>query len=290
MVLPTFLIVGAGKSGTTSLRRYLESHPQVFIPNFKECSYFSNMPEFRGPKDAGYNRRRLRTIEEYESVFSSVRDEVAIGENSPDYLYYHEESVRNIVRVLGDDTRIIAILRNPVDRAYSNYWYFRALGRERESFERALELEARRQQENWQWMYLYRAAGLYADQLRSFLDTFKSVKIYLFDDLVAAPEELIPDMYRFLGVDSGWRAPPVRHKATLAPRSLLLHRVCNRIDRLTPASAPATVRRWLEIVRRENQRRPAMQSETRASLAAFYRDDVDRLASLTGLDLSRWTA
>ena len=88
--MPNFLIVGAARCGTTSLYQWLRQHPEIYIPNKKECRYFSKMPKnFKGPGDEKVNNSIIHSFSEYESLFDEVKDEKAIGDISPDYLFYY---------------------------------------------------------------------------------------------------------------------------------------------------------------------------------------------------------
>src|SRR5215218_4707583 len=123
MTMPNFLIIGAGKSGTTSLYHYLGQHPEVFMSPMKEPKFFcfeGERPNFRGPgDDEEINRKCVTTIDAYRALFDGVACEKAVGEASSMYLYYPKAPERIDHHVAG--VRLIAVLRNPVDRAYSSY-------------------------------------------------------------------------------------------------------------------------------------------------------------------------
>ena len=121
MVLPNFLIIGAAKSGTTSLYSYLNQHPQVYFSPFKEPRFFAlegKEVNYQGPSQV-VNQKAINTIDEYEKLFAGVTDEVAIGEASTLYLYSPEAPAK--IKQYIPQVKLIAILRNPIDRAYSGY-------------------------------------------------------------------------------------------------------------------------------------------------------------------------
>ena len=124
MTLPNFLIIGAAKSGTTALYRYLYDHPEIYMSERKELHYFS-YPETskltKGPHT--YKRLSVSTLAEYMTFFDGARDEIAIGEASPSYLYLPGTAER--IYQLLPNVKIIAILRNPVERAFSAYMHAR---------------------------------------------------------------------------------------------------------------------------------------------------------------------
>ena len=132
MTLPNFLIVGAAKSGTTSLFEYLAQHPEVYVAVCKELHYFSDAPY---PKLANSDK-------EYENLFVGIINEKAIGESSVSYLSDTEAPYR--INKLLKDVKIIILLRNPVDRAYAQWGHMYRLGYEKLTFSQGLSQEASR--------------------------------------------------------------------------------------------------------------------------------------------------
>ena len=140
--LPNFLIVGAAKSGTSSLHNYLNQHHQVFMPSYNKEGMKVKEPRFL-IKDLVQHRLHngIWTFEEYQSLFDDVKDEKAIGESTVLYLYYYKHAINNIKQYLGEDMKIIIMLRNPVDRAYSAFHHVSRGFKENNSFEKSLEIE-----------------------------------------------------------------------------------------------------------------------------------------------------
>ena len=128
---PDFFIVGAAKSGTTSLYSYVRQHPEVFLPSMKEPRFFVDPDYFGG--DALGHLTQVRDLDEYLGLFAGAPECARVGEASPVYLYSRGTAER--IRGFRPDASIVAILRNPVDRAYSHYWLHVRLGAERLSFE-----------------------------------------------------------------------------------------------------------------------------------------------------------
>jgi hypothetical protein len=197
--LPNFLILGAQKAGTTALYAYLRWHPQITGPSFKEVSFF----------DRHYARG-----ERWYRAHMPARRRPFVGEASPSYLF-HPLAPQRVAQLL-PNARLIALLRNPVDRAFSHYQHEVSLGREPLTFEQAIEREETRMRgelermlddpayfsEPW-WNYTYVARGRYAEQLERWFDAFPREQL-----LVLLTEELAQDTpaaYRrvldFLGVD-----------------------------------------------------------------------------------------
>ncbi len=137
--LPNFIVVGAPKCGTTSLYHYLRQHPQIFLPERKELHYFS----FRfmeqllsGPGDRNILATSCRTFAEYAAYFSPAREQRALGDISPSYFYFVE--VCQEMRVRLGVPKIIIMLRDPVEKAFSQYMHLIRDGRETLDFKAAL--------------------------------------------------------------------------------------------------------------------------------------------------------
>ena len=268
--LPNFIIIGAAKSGTTTLFRHLRSHPDVFLAPGKEIHYFDD--QFH--KGLGW----------YKGHFCEVADERAIGEATPGYMYFEEAPMRMAEVV--PDAKLIAILRNPVDRAYSHYWHERVRGREKLEFADAIAAEPERLADGEQrslHYYSYGDRGRYVYQLQRVCQFYprESLLVLLLEELHDTPLESVHSAYRFLGVDDSFIPPnlgAVYHRQVPA-RSLKLRAITRRIPPLhrlidplnTPASSNA-----------------AMNPGVRAELVKVFEEDNAALASWLGRDLSAW--
>jgi hypothetical protein len=281
---PTFILIGAARSGTTALFRYLEQHPGIGVSNPKEPHYFAlsgSRPSFTGPGDAAtINKFAVTDPEAYENIFdaSTVR-----GEASVSYLYYPDVAER--VRSELPDTRIICQLRNPVDRAYSAYTFMRTRDFEPlDSFAAALEAEEARREEGWHHIWHYDAMSRYAGQFERWMLAFPPEQILLltYDEFQADPEQTIAKCFEFLGVDPAFQPPstPTPHFSG-EPRSRFRH----TLARVLPNSAVDRVRAAVE---RRNIQRVRLDPALRSELTDRFRADVTRLEQLTGRDLSHW--
>jgi hypothetical protein len=198
--LPNFLILGAQKAGTTALYAYLRRHPRITGPSWKEVSFFDR----HWTRGEGWYRGN------FPNVLRARGD--LVGEASPSYLFHSLAPQR--VAELVPDARLIALLRNPVDRAYSHYQHEVALGREPLSFEDALAAEEERtagEEERlaadpayfshaW-WNYTYKARGRYAEQLERWLALFPREQLLIApsEELLAEPERVHARVLAFLG-------------------------------------------------------------------------------------------
>jgi hypothetical protein len=197
--LPDFLILGAQKAGTTALYAYLRWHPQITGPSFKEVSFF----------DRHYARG-----ERWYRAHMPISRSATVGEASPSYVF-HPLAPERIARML-PNARLIALLRNPVDRAFSHYQHEVALGREQLSFEEALAGEDGRMRGEldrmladptyfshpW-WNYTYAARGRYAEQLERWYAVFprEQLLVLLTDDLASDTAGTYRRVVDFLGAE-----------------------------------------------------------------------------------------
>ena len=197
MTMPNFLIIGAMKSGTTALYYYLEQHPDIYMSPVKEPNFFSSQ-EQENAADA------VTHIGTYQHLFRGGSGKKAIGEASHSYLY--EPGAAAEIRRYIPEARLIAILRNPIDRAYSHFLHMVQTGTEPlDDFEQALrEEEVGIHKERTFQDYIGR--GLYYDQLERYFGTFprEQVRVYLYEDLSDAPISTVQDAFRFLKVDDSF--------------------------------------------------------------------------------------
>ena len=197
---PTFLIVGAAKSGTTSLYHYLKNNPQIHMSAIKEPWFFSiadlDIEDIKSfPKYVTY------TPKDYESLFISSKD--VKGEASPTYLYWYKPTIKNIKKYhpRWNKLKIIVILRNPAERAYSQYLHIKRKTLEKRAFYEVLKDIKKFEGKDTRKLeyYLdYFGPSRYVDSLRAYLKNFKNVKVYLYEDLKEKPTELMKDLLRFL--------------------------------------------------------------------------------------------
>jgi Sulfotransferase domain len=198
---PNFLIVGAAKSGTTSLARYLSMHPEIYLSTTKEPRFLiSNTIKNINKKDPSYKylmSNSIFSLKNYLNLFKD-RKEKMLGEASIHYLYHHQEAIQNIKKYLGVNTKIIILLRNPVDRAISNWKY---QDKDLLGFSEALKNEDDRINKGFNSFWFYTKLGFYHMQVKSYIDNFTNVKVILFEDFIKDTSLVMNELHQFLEVD-----------------------------------------------------------------------------------------
>jgi hypothetical protein len=269
-VLPNFVVIGAMRSGSTSLYKYLQAHPDVFMPR-KEIHFF--------------DRKWDRGLTWYESRFADYAGQRAIGEATPTYLAEPAALERMVSTI--PEARLIAVLRDPVDRAYSHYWMEHARDREPRSFEDAVddELSGRAGAGSMKTSD-YLGRGEYVQQLAEVSSRYPRSRLHivLFDDLRDRPHETYAEVCRFLGVDDEFVPPRIGERVNryVAFRSLWVRGKRRQLP---------TKWRIGRIVGRLNAREgayPPMAPETRVRLRRHFAPEIAALADWLGRDLSMW--
>ena len=222
MPLPDFIIVGAMKAGTTTLADYLRHHSEIYMPE-EELHFF----DARG----GYTDRWERGVKWYEKQFESADPSDICGEKTPTYSCL--PSVPERIYQVVPDVKIIWILRNPVDRSYSNYWHAVRAGAEKLSFEEAVKQEDERIKENIWKGYVRRSH--YINQIDRFLEYFdrESMHFCLFANMKNNLVSLINEVTVFLGAGDGGVDPQATEKKenmTVLPYSVFVRRAARKMN------------------------------------------------------------
>lgn len=292
MKLPNFFIVGAAKSGTTSLYHYLRQHPQIFMPEVKEPSYFMDW-------DGG-----IKSFDDYISLFFDAKDEKALGEASTGYLYEPEAASR--IRERFPQARIVIILRNPVEMCFALWRHMKRLGKrgERLSFEAALAEENMRLSnprfraaciQSWHANFYYFNRALYYPQVRRYLDIFGSERllVLLFESFKGNPMETCRTVFRFLQVEDSFNPDITRHNVGVEVRHRGLKRALDNphpiFVQMSTLLPHEKIQRVKELLKRINIRpAPTMKRQTRLMLAEAFSSDIELLCRLLDKDLTAW--
>ena len=306
MTLPNFFVVGAPKSGTTSLHALLSLHPEIGMSPVKEPKFFmcDGRPPTpsRGPGDSHAIAQHVWEANAYERLFADVATRPVRGESSPFYLY--DRAALSRIRRLLPDARLIALLRQPEVRAHSNWVDMRTFGREPiRDFLEACEAETTRRSAGWEPYWHYKSVGRYGEQLEFLFSLFKrdQVKVILAEDFAVEPTRAVNDVCAFLGVARdaiddaafGQRQNMTRFvEPTYVNRGIqaLLYRAPG-LRKLLPTAVRARGRgAATRYLARDGAARPDMSPVEVAVARDWYTDDVDLLSRLTDLDLSAWTS
>jgi hypothetical protein len=294
---PQFIVVGTARAGTTSLNSYLLQHPDIFLPVIKEPCFFS----FAGEK-LDYKRGKfafsINSIDAYSALYKKAELGQITGEISTPYLYLHQKTIANIKKFHNDyrSIKIIILLRDPVERAYSQYLWRVRDGREELSFEEAISIEPKRMKENYSFDYFYVDRGKYYEQVKAYLENFNDVKIVLFDDLKANAQRELAAICKFLHVDDQFIfVKRTEQNASFLPKSTLLSKLLTmesktkfKIMNRIPENIKTSIKEQFRKFNSSNVKTPPMKAETEKKLRLEFRDDVLNLQRLIGRDLSHW--
>jgi hypothetical protein len=296
--LPNFLIVGAAKCGTSSLHNYLNQHPDVFMPSYNKQGIKVKEPRFL-IKDLVKNRLRngVWDLKSYQALFNDVVNEKAIGESTVLYLYYYSEAIKNIKKYLGDDVKIIIMLRNPVERSFSAYTHVSRSLKESLSFEEALEVEKSRLENDITLtpMVMYKDMGLYHDMVRAYINNFKNVHIVMYEDFQHNTKKVVKQILAFLNIvriielDTHSKhnvGGKIWRFSFLKPFFMKDNFMKKGLRVIFPKSLRKRFRVFLEYFLKEKVK--PINPETKKVLIDFFRNDVEKLEKLLNIDLKNW--
>jgi hypothetical protein len=301
-MLPNFLIIGTAKAATSALYEYVREHPEVFMPRRKELHHFAAHPNASGPhwavpsEDPTNRYHPVVARADYEKYFEPAGTRQAVGEASPTYLYY--TAAAGNIREAIPHAKLIALLRDPADRAYSAWLHLVRDGHEALSFSDALLEEPARIQRGLDAAWHYRAFGFYFEKLKPYYALFprEQILVLLQEDLMQHPERSMKAVYRFLGVtDSYVPRFELQHNKTGIPKFPKLHAFVEKgihtslVGRVIKAPfSEETLRRGLTRIKNWNLQKPNAPDAVLEELRAGYRSDILKCQALIGRDLSHW--
>lgn len=310
--LPNFFIAGVCKAGTTSLYHYLKQHPEIYMSPIKEPYFFArDFFKHKLRKDFAkslkldlkkyFTQRPLKEVhaaliekwEDYVKLFEEAKSEKAIGEASVGYLYSQSAPHEIFKRI--PEAKIIIVLRNPIERAFSHYLMDVNLGFVKEPFLELLKKELSLKEKKWGTSHLYLEYGLYSKYLSRYLKVFPScnVKIYLFDDFKKEPKKILKDIFTFLNVDPNFKIdisqkynktqiPRIRNSVTAwFLRQFWLRAAINKV-------LPQKIKPLIKNALFTNSSGLSLSSEEKEFLKNFYKEEIKRLSFLLKRDFSWW--
>ena len=302
MALPDFLVIGAPKAGTTALHAALAGHPALYMSPIKEPKFFLSdgpPPTRGGPGDALTYREHVWKRADYEALFEAAPGGTLRGESTPLYMYDREAMRR--IRGLLPEARLIAIIRDPVERAHSNWTHLWSAGLEPVGdFIQACEEEKRRIAAGWASFWHYTALGRYGEQLEHIFSLFPREQVYVirYRQLVDQPATTLDGIFGFLGVEPGVVTEVPRQNVTAHPEATLAHRAVGQVlrsgstvGRFLPGSSSAAATARLErFLQRHNRERQPLGWQQRQELIPRFEADLQFLERVLGRDFSDWRA
>jgi hypothetical protein len=298
MALPDFFIAGAPKAGTTAVHAALARHPSLYMSAVKEPKFFLSdgpPPTRGGPGDVQTYREHVWRRDDYEALFDPAPAGALRGESTPFYLYRQDAQRR--IRALVPDARLIVILRDPVERAHSNWTHLWSAGLDPVGdFVQACAAEQDRIEAGWADFWHYTALGRYGEQLEHLYTVFGPEQVFVFRyrALVESPAQVLDRICAFLGVPQGIVTEVPRENVTAHPQHSLRHRALARALRLSTAASSvlpgaATVTGSLErALQRDSPPRQPLTWEQRRALLPRFEADIRLLETITGEDFGDW--
>jgi len=278
-----FFIVGAPKAGTTSLFHYLNTHPEIKMSSAKEPNYFSDKELF----DQGlyYGTSRIDTLQKYNSLFSGRKKEKLMGESSVSYLYYSEVPKR--IKVYNTDSKIIVMLRNPVDRAFSHYLMDYRLGLTSESFESEFnkKIGLKFQQ--------YFLLGNYSSQVKRYIDVFGRENIHFiwYSDFKKNTSLELEKVFDFLSLNTNYCLDFNKvHNSFFMPKNNIVRKIYSIIwlRKVLVSLIPSTFISLIKSILFNKGNKPKISVEVRNSVSLYFEKDIEILEKLLSINLEKW--
>ena len=299
---PDFFLIGAPKAGTSALHAALARHPGLHLSPVKEPKYYlcgdSPPPAYKGPGDAHSNQEWIWQRQRYLDLFQAAGDDQVAGESTPFYLYHRD--ARRRIAVDNPDAKLIAVLRDPVDRAYSNWMHLWMDGLEPcADIVEAVRREPQRLDDGWAPFWHYQGLGMYGRQVADLFDHFPREQVLLlrYKELVDQPLDTLDRVCTFLGVTSA----PIdevpqdnsRRFVQQGPRTKALSSVIRTgaaVGQFFPPEVWRKVSRPLidQLQRGGDASRPRLTPEQRAVLVEPHLPDIELLEQLTGESFEEW--
>ena len=282
-----FFIVGAPKAGTTSLYHYLNEHSEIEMSSQKEPDFFSDQSLQK--QKLYYDKNRIDTLEKYNSLFER-EDVILRGDSSVSYLFY--EDVPHKIITYNPDAKIIIMLRNPIDRAFSHYLMDYSLGLISESFETIIQKQSKHKNANLFYQQ-YIQVSEYSKQIKRYLEVFSKENIHFIDyeDFKNDSSDVVNSVFLFLGVNDDFQ-PYLKKKYNTytAPKNSLIRYVysfvaCRKmVANILSKNLTKTIRNLLF----RSDKKPQLTELTRNFLIKHFESDVRELSELLNKDFTKW--
>jgi len=299
---PDFLIIGAGKSGTTSLYHYLGQHPDIFLPKIKEPNFFAyemhKEDDFEDESTKEHFMLSITSLKEYTELFEKAKPGQIIGENSNTYLYMPHALER--IKYYIPNCKIIAILRQPAERIFSRYTHLERINQVPSNFFSDI---FDRNSIWWKRPDLI-MEGFYYRHLNKYYKNFHSddIKVLLFDELINDPGKVLKDITDFLGADSSFKFQ-VNTQFNVSGRikSKLFNKLIGHnsilisgLQTIVPVlyeniKMNSSFRSVVEKLRSKNIERLHLSEELKQRITnEIYKEDIKSLEKLVKINLKHW--
>ena len=296
MKKPNFIIAGFPKCGTTSLYHYLNEHPEIYMPQKKELHFFTHkiISKLRsGPKDSVVKETQINSSEKYLGYFNSVTKELAIGDASPSYINYPSEFPQ--IKKYLNDPKVIIIIRDPINRAYSNYLHLKREYRETLTFKDAINSEEDRIKNKYSDFWYYKFNSTYYDKIVEAKRVFSKVLVLTAEELNNDPSATLNKVYKFLAVDDSFSFEKIStrfnvggiYKKNLFTKFLFQpSRFKNTLKKFIKPTAFVKIifMRLSSIFRSEPEQ---IEEEVIEQLKEYFKNDVENLKNLN-INVSKW--
>jgi hypothetical protein len=294
-IRPNFLIVGAAKSGTTSLSYYLGQHPEIFITIIKEPRYFASNTLLNINKEDPLYDQIMRTSifdkTKYYELFNTKKSYKRYGEASVHYLYNYNECIPRIKKELGD-IPIIIILRDPAIRAISNYYYLKKYIKK--DFIKCIQNENEFIESNFNSFWYFKSQGYYYEQVKNYINNFTKVKTIIFDNFKNDLFEVLKDIFTFLDVDNSFipntSSNLNQNKIFKKDYYNELFKLAKKVDFLKKIIIPREKERLKKIKNKYFLTKPdySLHLNDIRDLRKIYKDDINRLEKILNIELTAW--
>ena len=282
-----FFIVGAPKAGTTSLYHYLSEHPQVEMSSQKEPDYFSD----KAIHEQGmyYGKNRVNTLDKYESLFVQ-KESVVYGEASVSYLFY--ENVAEDIKKYNPNAKIIIMLRNPIERAFSHYLMDYRLGLISDSFENIIAKKSKHKNAHLFYQQ-YIEVSKYATQIQRYLDFFEKESILFIDyeDFKKNVSKTVDKVYDFLNISTEFAADiNTKYNTFTMPKNKVIRLIYSFVflRKILTFLFPIYLVKNIRVLLFKTDKKPELLKETRSQLRIIFNDDIKKLEEVLAKNYSKW--
>lgn len=294
-----FFIVGAAKSGTTSLYKYLNQHPDIFFPSVKEPHFYSTVKSSikslsRKPKPGKeYHDKNINNIDDYLSLYKPSKGQKILADASPSYLW--DKEVAQKINKDNPEAKILIILRNPVLRTYSHFLMDLKTGVQQETnIIKAIKDDLTNPEKIWGGAHLYIELSLYFNQIKRYLEVFnkEQVKIVIYEDFFSNIEKGLVEIFDFLEVDNSSIKDidfTTQHNVYTVPKNNFYRKIIqikNKID--DKDLIPSKLKELFKKIIFKEKVKPKLTTEEIQFLYNFFKEDILKTEKLLDLDLSNW--